>query len=67
MYKVERVVSTLSRETALTDENWREILQAGFGMNGVMMLAIIESIPVFIMFIILREELMKGIKLRGFK
>jgi len=37
------------------------------GWNGVMALALIESIPVFIGFIIFREQLMKGIKLRGFK
>ncbi len=32
-----------------------------------MALAIVESIPVFIMFIIFREQLMKGIRLQGFE
>ena len=36
-------------------------------MNATMAAAIIQSIPVFIAFIIFREQLMKGIKLRGFK
>ena len=35
--------------------------------NAVMAASIIQSIPVFIAFIIFREQLMKGIKLRGFK
>jgi len=37
------------------------------GWNAVLALATIQSIPVFIAFIIFREQLMKGIKLRGFK
>ena len=35
--------------------------------NAVMAASILQSIPVFIAFIIFREQLMKGIKLRGFK
>jgi len=37
------------------------------GYNSLMALAIVESIPVFIMFLIFRKYLMTGIKLRGFK
>ena len=40
---------------------------AGLGPNAVMAISLIQSIPVFIMFIVFREQLMKGIKLRGFK
>ena len=43
------------------------LLMSGMGINGIMALAVIESIPVFIIFIIFREYLMTGIKLRGFK
>lgn len=49
------------------DEQSRRLIESGIGMNGLMAMAIIQSIPVFIMFIIFREQLMKGIKLRGFK
>jgi len=45
----------------------QKLIASGIGYNGLMAMAIIESIPVFIMFIIFREYLMKGIKLRGFK
>jgi len=37
------------------------------GWNAIMAISIVQSIPVFIAFIIFREQLMKGIKLRGFK
>ena len=54
---------------SITPENpgQEAILRAGLGMNAMMAFAIVQSIPVFIMFIIFREQLMKGIKLRGFK
>jgi len=45
----------------------RELGYPPMGWNAAMAVAIIQSIPVFIAFIILREQLMKGIKLRGFK
>jgi len=45
-----------------------EIEEIGFlGWNGIMALSVMESIPVIIGFLIFREYLMKGIKLRGFK
>jgi len=53
--------------TKALDEASRRLLASGMGVNGLMVIAIIESIPVFIMFVIFREQLMKGIKLRGFK
>ena len=57
--------ANVTREEAekLTGGGSRELI----GMNAVMALSVIESIPVFIMFIVFREYLMKGIKLRGFK
>jgi len=45
----------------------RELGYPPMGWNAAMAVAIIQSIPVFIAFIIFREQLMKGIKLRGFK
>jgi len=37
------------------------------GYPLMMAVALIEAIPLFIMFIIFREQLMKGVKIRGFK
>jgi len=50
-----------------SDPQAQRLMAQGIGYNGIMVVAIIESIPVFIMFVIFREQLMKGIKLRGFK
>jgi len=61
LYKLQLGLSTVRPE-----QN-EDLLKAGLGMNAVMAAGIIQSIPVFIMFIIFREQLMRGIKLRGFK
>jgi len=37
------------------------------GVSDVMTFSIIESAPIFIIFLLLREELMKGIKIRGLR
>jgi len=42
-------------------------LEQPMGWNLIMVASIIQAIPIFIMFLIFREELMRGIKLRGFK
>ena len=59
----------LSQGTATrpVNEDLQAAMEAGLSINGLMAISIIESIPVFIAFIIFREQLMKGIKLRGFK
>ena len=64
MYHMEQL---LRYPTLGLDPSAIEELEYGYAWNGLMALAIVQSIPVFIMFIIFREQLMKGIKLRGFK
>lgn len=54
-------------ELITTDPLQQKLLESGMDYNGLMTLAIIESIPVFIIFLVFREFLMTGIKLRGFK
>jgi len=44
-----------------------EAIRAGISFSGLMAVSIIQSVPVFIMFLIFREYLMTGIKIRGFK
>jgi ABC-type glycerol-3-phosphate transport system permease component len=48
-------------------ESMREILEAGLSWNGLMVLGLLQSLPIFIMFIICREYLMRGIRIRGLK
>jgi len=66
MYRFQNYM-TSSRGLIVTNEATKRLLEQGIGFNGLMTLGIIESIPVFIMFLIFREQLMTGIKLRGFK
>lgn len=65
--EIKEISSMSSQEGRPVSEEILKLLRAGFGYNGLMALALVESIPVFIMFVIFREQLMKGIKLRGFK
>ena len=43
------------------------MMSAGLSWNGLMVLAVLQSLPIFIIFVICREYLLKGIKLRGLK
>jgi len=45
----------------------QEILQSGLSWNGLMVLGILQTFPIFVMFIVCREYLLKGIKIRGLK
>lgn len=57
-----------SAEQAIADDPVvREMREAGLSWNGLMVLGILQAFPVFLMFIICREYLMKGIRVRGFK
>ena len=44
-----------------------ELLDAGVGWPVLMVLGILQTIPIFIMFLICREYLLKGVRLRGLK
>lgn len=43
------------------------VLEYGAGWNAIMAFGVIESLPIIIGFIIFREYLMKGIKIKGFR
>lgn len=59
--------STSAQQAAAQTASMREILEAGLSWNGLMVLGLLQTIPIFIMFIICREYLMRGIRLRGLK
>lgn len=44
-----------------------EMMRQGIGFNALMALSIIETIPLFIIFVIFREQIMKGVRLQGLK
>lgn len=45
----------------------RDLLAAGLGWNGLMVLGLLQTIPIFIVFILCREYILKGIRIRGLK
>lgn len=45
----------------------REIMDAGLSWNGLMVLGLLQTIPMFFIFVIAREYLLKGTRLRGLK
>lgn len=44
-----------------------ELLAAGLSWNGLMVLGILQTLPIFVMFLVCREYLLKGIRIRGLK
>jgi len=67
MYKFQNFLQYSDVAATTSSSQGRKLLEAGMTYNGLMAIAIIQSIPVFIMFLIFREYLMTGIRLRGFK
>jgi ABC-type glycerol-3-phosphate transport system permease component len=59
--------STSAEQASAMTESMREILEAGLSWNGLMVLGLLQTLPIFIAFIICRKYLMKGIRLRGLK
>ena len=57
----------MDASAALDNPQLRKMLEAGLSWNGLVVLGLLQSIPIFIMFIICREYLMKGIRIRGFR
>ncbi|MDX2160271.1 MAG: carbohydrate ABC transporter permease [bacterium] len=62
------VAGTMSGpESASSSQSLQQLLNAGLTWNGMMVLGILQTIPVFFMFIVCREYLMRGIRIRGLK
>lgn len=59
--------STNAQQAAGESQQMREILEAGLSWNGLMVLGLLQTLPVFILFIVCREYLLRGIRIRGLK
>ncbi len=46
---------------------FKQAMDAGVTWNGLMVLGILQTLPIFIMFIICREYLLRGVRIRGLK
>ncbi len=59
---------TMTSQGAFTaNERIRQLQEAGLSWNGLVVLGILQTIPIFVMFIISRNYLLKGVKIRGLK
>jgi multiple sugar transport system permease protein len=73
---IARMIQEFTRSSATSGEaasnmalnpNLQKMLRAGLSWNGLMVLGLLQSFPIFVMFIVCREYLMKGIRIRGFR
>jgi ABC-type glycerol-3-phosphate transport system permease component len=49
------------------DPETQKLIASGVGFNALMALSVVQSIPVFVVFMLFREQVMRGVKLQGFK
>ncbi|MFH0921916.1 MAG: carbohydrate ABC transporter permease [Fibrobacterota bacterium] len=66
IYQLQAFLSTSSAAQA-TSQGAEAMRAAGAGYNSLMALALIECLPVFTLFIFFREQIMKGVKMKGLK
>jgi ABC-type glycerol-3-phosphate transport system permease component len=67
LQKFTQAGATNAGQATAQAQQMQEILAAGMSWNGLMVLAILQSLPVFIAFVVCREYLLRGIRLRGLK
>ena len=67
MYKLQWVLTNWQPSQGAMDPAVQALISSGVGYNALMALAVVESIPIFIAFMIFREQLMKGIQIAGLK
>lgn len=59
---------TTNAQTALGQSaNVSNLVSQGLSWNGLMVLGLLQAIPVFLFFIIVREYLLKGVRIQGLK
>jgi multiple sugar transport system permease protein len=59
--------TTNSQQASQASQAMVELLEAGIGWPALMVLGILQTIPIFVMFLVCREYLLKGVRLRGLK
>jgi multiple sugar transport system permease protein len=67
LYKLQWALTGWQPAQGATDPAVEALLSSGVGYNALMALAVVESIPIFIAFLLFREQLMKGIQISGLK
>lgn len=67
MYKLQWALTNWQPSQGSMDPAMQQLMSSGVGFNALMALAVVESIPMFIAFLVFREQLMKGIQITGLK
>src|SRR5262249_24366085 len=67
LYKHQFFLTSWQPSQGSLDPAVQKLMASGVGSNALMALSVIESIPVFLAFLLFREQLMKGIRLSGFR
>ena len=67
LYKLQAALTSWQPTSGSADPAAAALIASGVGYNALMALAVIESIPMFIAFLLFREQLMKGIQISGLK
>ena len=67
LYKLQFFLTSWQPTEGSMDPAAQQLIAAGVGYNALMAASVIESIPMFIAFLLFREQLMKGIQLSGLK
>lgn len=67
LYKLQWALTNWQPSQGSMDPALQALISSGVGYNALMALAVVESIPIFIAFLIFREQLMKGIQIAGLK
>lgn len=67
LYKLQFFLTNWQPTEGSMDPAVQKLLASGVGYNALMALSVVESIPIFLAFLLFREQLMKGIRLSGFR
>jgi multiple sugar transport system permease protein len=67
LYKLQFFLTSWQPSEGGMDPAVQKLLASGVGYNALMALSVVESIPIFVAFLLFREQLMKGIRLSGFR
>lgn len=67
LYKLQYFLTGWQPSQGSMDPAMQQLVSSGVGYNALMALSVVESIPMFLAFLIFREQLMKGIQLSNLK
>jgi ABC-type glycerol-3-phosphate transport system permease component len=67
LYKLQYFLTGWQPSQGSMDPAMQQLVSSGVGYNALMALSVVESIPMFIAFLIFREQLMKGIQISNLK